>query len=83
MQTYADGGSDKVAALDAFKITRWPGHEWHLTGLYRWSRKLLTDYVKTLPPHERPQWTSSTALSFSRQSDAISFAAAVEHWASR
>jgi hypothetical protein len=48
-----DGGSDRIASVDAFKITRHEivlpksqrgQAEWHITGLYPWSRAMLAAY---------------------------------------
>jgi hypothetical protein len=81
MQLRSDGGSDRIASFDAFKITRWPdtrGPVWHLAPLVPWARALMEAKLTAMPPHERPQWTSSTALRFDRRSDAEDFAAQLE-----
>jgi hypothetical protein len=81
MQLRSDGPGDRIASFDAFKITRWPsasGPVWHLAALTNWAHRLMQAHLRTIPPHERPQWTSSTALRFDRRSDADDFADAIE-----
>jgi hypothetical protein len=81
MELRSDGRSDRVASLDAFKITRWPnsnGHEWHLAPLTHWARELIRNELDSIAPHERPQWTTSTALRFDLRSEAEDFARDIE-----
>lgn len=65
----ADGGSDRVGAVDGFKLSR-HGSSWHLAGLRDWSRAMLDAYAEALPPDDRPIRQNPTIWTFKRKRDA-------------